>query len=879
MTRLVHPFTDASTPELPEVGGKGLSLIRMTRAGLAVPPGFVLTVAFFEPWLDALARSPAWAAFSSALQEAPLEALKERADALKAEASGLGFDEAQRRAIAGALAAHPPGGLFAVRSSSPEEDLEGSSFAGGYETVLGVSNERIEDAVRRAFASCLDARVVIYKREHGFDPRRPRIAVVVQRQIASEVAGVGFSLDPLTNAHDTAVFSANFGLGETVVAGIASPDLFTVDKIARAIVGRQVGKKETSIWLTPGGGTEERPDPRHDALTLSDEQILALTDQIVRIEDLYGKPMDIEWAFSEGALYLLQARPITTHLALPPDMVTARGAQKRLYWDLTISVQGLFEPMSPMGTAILSTMVGEASRRILGRVLTEELDDAIVTARHGRLYMNLSNVLMLADKAFLVGATPVIDPLLSAALAGLDEAEYRSGKDDLKKVPWSLLWSAPARAAQIFEARLLPEHARRGIERELARHVGEVHALAGEGRPFGELYADVMERTVRMMFEEILPFFAVSKLAMKRIRGIFEDATPEQRALVDRLDQSLPGNVTVEMGLALAELSRLVPRGRTAAELERALAGGEAGEMAVFAKAWGEFLGRYGHRGPRELDVAAPRYRDQPRMLLEQIVQLAGADPEQGPIAVYERSQRERHDAFEALSEVAHARGWLSHKRFQSLYRVVESLGGYRETPKFCLILAVDLIRGRALAEGEKLVSAGRLDRREAVFDLGISDLVEGLADPAIDLRARAAERRIFIDRLARFRELPRLFDSRGRIFRAPPPPLREGEIAGHPISPGIVRGPIKVLHTPDEKPLLPGEVLVARATDPGWTPLFVNAAAVILEVGGVMQHGALVAREYGKPCVAGVEGATSLLRDGMMVEVDGAAGIVRFVQ
>src|SRR5262249_61579951 len=170
-----------------------------------------------------------------------------------------------------------------------------------------------------------------------------------------------------------------------------------------------------------------------------------------------------------------------------------------------------------------------------------------------------------------------------------------------------------------------------------------------------------------------------------------------------------------------------VPRGRAAAEIERALAAGEMGEMTAFAKAWGEFLERYGHRGPAELDVASPRYREQPRMLLEQIVRLVGADPEQGPIAIYERSHRERHDAFEALSEIAHAKGWLVHKRFQSLVRVVESLGGYRETPTFCLILAVDLIRARALAEGEGLVAQGRLDRREQVFDLEIADLVEGL--------------------------------------------------------------------------------------------------------------------------------------------------------
>jgi pyruvate,water dikinase len=186
------------------------------------------------------------------------------------------------------------------------------------------------------------------------------------------------------------------------------------------------------------------------------------------------------------------------------------------------------------------------------------------------------------------------------------------------------------------------------------------------------------------------------------------------------------------------------------------------------------------------------------------------------------------------------------------------------------------LLRTRVLEEGRGLRRAGRLDFPEQVFDLTLEDLAAAITDPAIDLRALGARRRAPVERLARAKELPALIDSRGRIYRPPPTPLREGELAGQPVSAGMARGPVKVLRSPDEKPLLPGDVLVARATDPGWTPLFVNAAAIILEVGGAMQHGALVAREYGKPCVSGVDDATGRLRDGQQVEVDGAAGVIR---
>jgi len=175
-------------------------------------------------------------------------------------------------------------------------------------------------------------------------------------------------------------------------------------------------------------------------------------------------------------------------------------------------------------------------------------------------------------------------------------------------------------------------------------------------------------------------------------------------------------------------------------------------------------------------------------------------------------------------------------------------------------------------------VEAGRLDVPEQVFDLTIDQLDDALGDTSIDLRALAEKNTQYLRRLRHVREFPRIIDSRGRILRPPKRKAREGELAGEPISPGVVRGRINVLHEPDEKPVLPGDILVARATDPGWTPLFLNASGIVLEIGGLLQHGALVAREYGKPCVAGIEHATSVLSDGQMVELDGANGVVRFI-
>jgi phosphohistidine swiveling domain-containing protein len=190
----------------------------------------------------------------------------------------------------------------------------------------------------------------------------------------------------------------------------------------------------------------------------------------------------------------------------------------------------------------------------------------------------------------------------------------------------------------------------------------------------------------------------------------------------------------------------------------------------------------------------------------------------------------------------------------------------------------LNLLRKKVLAAADTLVENGRLDNTQQVFDLTFAQLDQALADPTLDLKALAYENTEYLRRYAQVHDFPRVFDSRGKILRPVRREARDGELVGQPISPGVVQGPVKILHSPDEKPVLPGDILVARATDPGWTPLFTNAAAIILEVGGILQHGSLVAREYGKPCVAGIDNVTHLLQDGQMVEVDGLQGTVQSV-
>lgn len=830
---MVHPFPGEKDVSLKVAGGKGRSLILMAARGLPVPPGLVLGVEFFEAWWEELRGTSEWKTFQES------DDFKSSCAALKSRAQQLRFTPEQHEAIAKALPEEP---LFAVRSSSPEEDLAGSSFAGIYETILGVTPKTLEEAVATAFASCLDARVAIYKKEQGFDPRSPRIAVVVQKQVASETAGVGFSLNPVTNDYDEAVLNANFGLGETVVAGLATPDTYRIDRVRKVILERQKGGKETSIFLNPEGGTDERPSPFKDDLALTDAQVLEVTGLVNQVAESYGTLIDIEWAYEDAQLYLLQARPITTQLQLPRGLLTEPGEPRELYLDATISVQGLLRPLSVMGTSVLRRFLMAVTQEVFGRDLVDPDENFVVTAVCGRLYLNLTNLFGLLSRERFCSFFENMDPVAAETVRHLDPQLYPASHS-LEGLKLDLLWNVPGKLLHVAEARLMPDSAYQRVMKAADEHV---LALAGlRGKPLGEAAEEVFPLTAKLLFQYMVPVAVVGRLARERLRALFPSGHADD---LDKLDRALPGNVTVEMGLELNRLAQLATDGEQPPE------------------GWGAFLDRYGHRGPRELDIAAPRYRDQPKVLLDQLVQLRGVEHPDHKLA---------RDAAQArLAEAVKSQGWLRTAGFNSLAKVYERLGGMRETPKFYVIKSIDMLRTKILEEAQKLVDEGRLDRVEDVWDLDLADLTQ----PGLDLRERRSERLAYQASFERFRELPRVIDSRGRICNPPPRPAKPGEVAGIAISAGVARGPVKALHSPDEKPVLPGDILVARATDPGWTPLFVHAAAVVLEVGGMLQHGALVAREYGKPCVAGVANAVELWEDGTLIEVDGTSGIIRKV-
>ncbi|UCE26720.1 MAG: hypothetical protein JSW52_10295 [Candidatus Coatesbacteria bacterium] len=872
---LTVSFPGAEPATLRDVGGKGYSLIRMVEAGLPVPPGVVLTAEFFEPWFDEIKESATWQALADATPDKWAALCRE----LKGLCPALPLTATRRRALENLLKNLTALGddvRFAVRSSSPEEDLESASFAGGYGTRLNVLPADLDEAVSYCFASSLDERVLVYKKEHGFDVFSPRIAVVVQRQIDSEVAGVGFSLNPLTNDYDEAVIDANWGLGESVVVGLASPDHFVVGKVGRRILEKNLGAKQVSIWTTHEGGTVEREGHRSTERTLNDDRLRELTGMICRIETLFGKPMDIEWAYAGGHLYVLQARPITRYVPLAPEMVTGPGERRRLYSDAALSKgMTLNAPISPLGLSWLGDFMLSL---VKGLQPGDTPEEGLFFAAGNRLYVNLSFLMRLTNVKRLAKMSTTDNAVLAEILANVDEKLYRAPKRPrwmflriLGYIPRAL-WLHRWMGWNILRAVLSPEYARRAYQRKVDAYEKELTEDIDYGLPLDEFRRTYTARMKRSIFDVTLPALFAGIIPP----GLFiRKKSAEVKALAEKLKMGFDGNVVVEMGIALFRLAKLLDRSDVE-DMPRLLDRIRNRRMsAEFLSAWDAFLSRFGCRGPLEMDLASRRYADDPVIALRQISFMVG-DGSFDPDAAHARNVEERRRAYEELSSRS---GWLRRTLLRRIHKIRELFAGTRDTPKHHVVMLTYALRKRALIEGRRLVEENRLDAAEDVFKLTFRDIEAARLDPSVDLRKVRDERVHFFETLkARVTEFPNVIDSRGRILRPPPRDEKAGEMSGVAVSPGVVTGRVKVLGNPYDKSVDEGDVLVAYTTDPGWTPLFVNAAAVLLEVGGVLQHGAVIAREYGKPCVIGIDGLMAKLRDGQEVEVDGAAGVVRLL-
>jgi pyruvate,water dikinase len=871
-------FKDSVLPTIELAGGKGLSLLYSKVKGFNVPTAVVLSTEFFQPWMELLKATPEWKAFTQAEDDGMSAAAK----AVKYRCQTLAFTEDQGQILAQVCQYLQTEDItmMAMRSSSPEEDLEGASFAGIYETVLGVTGDGLEAAIKTCFASALDERVVAYKQKHGYDPFDPKIAVVIQKQIASQVSGVAFSLNPVNNSYDQCVINANYGLGETVVDGAVTPDQWVVDKVTNVILEKIPGNKTVAVYLIADGGTESLTPESPTSPCLSDEQALAVTSLTAQVEAEYGKPMDIEWAFEGGQLYLLQARPITSYYKLPEEMITPPGEQKHLYHDANLSEQGLPENLSPLGNDLFM----QFSKYMIPGEPTEDfftVDRGLAFGCVGRMYTHLGRMLKVMGKNNALKTYRLVDDLGTRILEAMDLKEYIP-----KKFPKGFIKNfiitglgAVMYIKPLMKARGKPDEFLQHYLDENARLGAELKEAYERDISFEDFYTLSSKTTGFHMNRTQLPALMASESARGKLKKMFKKDPESVGEHLRSIEQSFPHNVTIEMGLALYELSQFsdVLGTATAQEFVDNL---EANQLSPeFMEKWKSFMDDYGFRGPKELDVATPRYYEKPGELFNILKTMEGYDdPDLTPGAIFERGAKQRVESVQFLEDYLAKKSPGKVKAFKKSYKLLENFAAYRESPKYYIIMVIDYLRRRILERGKGWVEAGRLDSVDQVFDLHLDEFLQAEVDSSLDIRLLTNTNRDYYAQFNPDNDPPIIIDSRGFIPKLPPQPRKENELVGTPVSSGAVLGPAKVLKHPDEQPILPGDILVTKATDPGWTTLFINAGGVLLETGGALQHGASVAREMGKPCIVGIEDVTKIIQDGQTVDLDGSTGIIKIL-
>ncbi|MEV4947381.1 rifamycin-inactivating phosphotransferase [Streptomyces sp. NPDC053755] len=845
------------------VGGKGAHLGALSRIdGVRVPAGFCVTTAAFRRSVTgdpALERRIAELTRTDPDDRDAIRALSAEIRRIVEETAVPGEIAA---AITGTLARLGEEAAYAVRSSATAEDLPTASFAGQQDTYLNVVGARaILRHVSRCWASLFTERAVTYRQRHGIDHRTVHMAVVVQRMAFPQAAGVLFTADPVTGNRRIATVDAGFGLGEALVSGLVNPDVFRVRD--GEVIAETIGTKRLAVRALPGGGTRETAIEawQQERPALTRAQAVRLVDLGRRIEGHFGRPQDIEWCLVDDDFHIVQSRPITTLFPVPeagdqdPHVYVSVGHQ-----------QMMTDPMKPLGLSMWQ-LTAMAPMRAAG----------------GRLFVDSTRALASpASRAHLLGLMGRSDPLITDALQTLLDRD-----DFVPLLPDAVPDGPPAGGAPA------------PIETDPAI----VTELIGRSREsIAALERDIRGKSGPELFDFLREAFREHKrvlgdpLSMQAIMAGMEatwwlnDKLQEwlgEKNAADALTLSAPGNVTSQMGLALLDVADVVrPFPEVVAflrdvedddfldELVEVTGGPEARDAIE------SYLDRYGMRCVGEIDITRPRWRERPATLVPVLLDHVGNF---APGAAARRFEQGRQEARKKERDVLARLRFLPDgaQKADETKRMIDRVRtfvGYREYPKYAIVCRTFLYKRALLEEAERLVQAGVLADREDAFYLTFQEFDEVV-------RSRQVDERLIRQRKEDFRSYhaltpPRVLTSDGEAingaYRRDDAPA--GALIGLPVSTGTVEGRARVVLDMAEAELEAGDILVTTFTDPSWSPLFVGISGLVTEVGGLMTHGAVIAREYGLPAVVGVEQATRLIRDGQRIRVHGADGYVEIL-
>jgi rifampicin phosphotransferase len=844
-------------------GGKGAHLGELSRLeGIRVPAGFCVTTDAFRRLMAEAPSIDEQLDRLSRLDPDDRETIGALSSEIRRTLEGLAIPGDVEAAITGALAQLGEHAAYAVRSSATAEDLPTASFAGQQDTFLNVVGpEAVLRHVSRCWASLFTDRAVTYRQRNGFDHRGVRMAVVVQQMVFPDAAGVLFTADPVTSNRKVASVEASFGLGEALVSGLVTPDLFEVRD--GEVVAKTVATKQAAVRALSAGGTQEQAvdRDRQERPALTDAQAVRLVQLGREIEAHFDRPQDIEWCLVDDGFHIVQSRPITTLFPVP-----AAGDDENHVYISVGHQQMMTDPIKPLGLSVWRLTA------------FRPMYDA-----GGRLFVDVAQELASpASRARLVEGFGRADPLTGGALRAIVERDgfLPSPQDEGPAGPPPGGAPAPIEADPAIVTGLIERH-----EASIAALRRDIRTTSGSARL--DFILDDIQELKRILWDP--PSQQVVMGGMEAA-GWLNDQLQEwlgEKNVADTLTLSVSHNVTSEMGLALlgvADAIRPHPEVVTflqqveddgfLAELDE-LEGGRAARDAIQA-----FLDDYGMRCIGEIDITRPRWSERPTTLVPVIL---GHVRNMEPGAGERRFEQGREEAATKEQEVlerlrALPEGDRKAEEAKAMIDRVRTFAGYREYPKYVMVNRYFVYKQALLEEAERLVRTGLLRADEDVFYLSFQELHDAI-------RTNQVDGRLIDERKAAFNSYraltpPRVLTSDGEVisgsYRRGDVPA--GALVGVAVSAGTVEGRARVIQDMAEADLEAGDILVTAHTDPSWSPLFLAVAGLVTEVGALMSHGAVVAREYGLPAVVGVEHATQLIQDGQRIRVHGTDGYVEIL-
>jgi rifampicin phosphotransferase len=866
------------------VGPKALSLIRLRRIGLRVPGGFCIAATVFQKHLERNNLVACAKATVNELARAGPQTKGAILARLRAAIIKPPLPEELRSEIEmhyRALGRHH----VAVRSSGAAEDLPGHSFAGQYDTYLGVAGPvGCIEAIKKCWASLWTLRAYKYRERNGFDHLKIGMAVIVQTLIAADVSGVIFTADPLTGGRRGIIIEACFGLGETLVSGRVAPDRYIVDKNNLKIISRTVSQKKIERTVASDGLVTERAVPKERSFTscLENKQVRRLAKRARKVEAVFGSPQDIEWAICNGKIFFLQSRPITV---LPAE----KSWEDRQIWCCNPPKEVMPDVVTPVTLSVIDALLGGFLDPIFRVLCMDRGEHPVYDFVAGRIYFNANiwgavfrNLPGAGRLDFMKlagshkGLRQVIDRLQNADDEDLPDMKFKRYRFFLR-IPFIVLGAlgnTPAKGRRILAkvgtqnekwSRLVPANL---TPEEIAAWCQEI--VMG----FAELVSHV-------------PYLFSILGALPVLEKVCTKWLPEGEIKTGRLLAGMGGMADAAAGLDIwrlaskahskAQVKDLILSGKDWHTIEAKLSADDSGKE--FLGEWNRFMLRHGHHCRGELELYNKRWTETPDYILKfvrsHITQMDKIDPVRN-LATAAKQRREIEQQCRLQLKNPIRRMIFNHLLIRSQQGSI-----FRENIKNEAIKLLTAMRKLLIELGKRLADKGVLESADDVFFLRqeeIAPVVNGRAD--FDIHQVVAVRRAEYDKNSSVTSPDVVFGKFDSDSYIPDTEDEQREVlSGLGVSPGKATGKARVILRADtEEQLLAGEILVAPFTDPGWTPYFVPAAAIVMDEGGVISHGSIVAREYGLPAVVNVGNGTRIIKTGQTIQVDGDHGVVRII-